>query len=293
MNLLIIEYIKNNLKSYSNNLNYNELSESIILNFNFIKNEISKIENEEIKKKNLKTLGFVFIISNYIINNNHLYLKNVDSFIYDFLVEIYNINSKNKSFNSVLKFNKIETFDILSLLFDELVVEDKIKMLEKEELFIVYNNLIDCYDSTPIKIQFQKDNDNAIIPTKGDNKSSNSGYDLTIISKYKKLGENTFLYDTGIKVKVPLGFYTMIAPRSSISKTGYILSNNIGIIDNSYRGNLLIALTKIDNSKPDLELPLRIGQLIIMPFIHTIAYEVSNISENETSRGAGGFGSTN
>jgi hypothetical protein len=33
------------------------------------------------------------------------------------------------------------------------------------------------------------------------------------------------------------GYYTEIVPRSSISKFGYILSNNIGIIDNNYRGN--------------------------------------------------------
>ena len=56
------------------------------------------------------------------------------------------------------------------------------------------------------------------------------------------------MYDTGIQVKPQYGYYFEIVPRSSLSKSGYILANSIGIIDPSYSGNLYIVLIKIDDN---------------------------------------------
>lgn len=132
----------------------------------------------------------------------------------------------------------------------------------------------------------------AIIPSKTND--SDAGYDLTIIKEVKKLTNNTVLYDTGIKLKVLPGLYAEIVPRSSISKSGYILANSIGVIDASYRGNLFIALTKIDENMPDLVLPFRCCQLIFREQINVKLEEVVNFDEDfeETTRGSGGFGST-
>ena len=80
----------------------------------------------------------------------------------------------------------------------------------------------------------------AIPPTKAH--YSDAGYDLTIIRKVKDIGEKTAMYDTGINLQIPLGYYVEIAPRSSISKSGYMLSNGIGVIDVGYTGNLFICL---------------------------------------------------
>jgi dUTP pyrophosphatase len=87
------------------------------------------------------------------------------------------------------------------------------------------------------------------------------------------------------------GLYAEIVPRSSLSKSGYMLANSIGIIDCSYKGNLYIALTKIDNTMPDLTLPFRCCQLIFREQIHVDLEEVTSFEE-QTSRGSGGFGST-
>jgi dUTP pyrophosphatase len=131
-------------------------------------------------------------------------------------------------------------------------------------------------------------NDDAILPTKGT--SLSVGYDLTCISVHKKLSNKTTLYDTGVTVNPPPGYYTEIIPRSSLSKTGYILSNSIGVIDPDYRGNLLVALTKIDDDVQDIELPFNKVQLVLKKYEN---YKISQVFElNETERGDGAFGST-
>ncbi len=80
--------------------------------------------------------------------------------------------------------------------------------------------------------------------------------------------------------------------RSSISKTGYIVTNSVGIIDNQYRGELLVALTKIDDSKPDLELPVRIAQLIPRQWLDLQPVNVTGVELTSEERGEAGWGST-
>lgn len=131
---------------------------------------------------------------------------------------------------------------------------------------------------------------NAIIPKKAF--EEDAGYDLTIIKKIKDFNSKTSLYDTGIKIEIDEGYYTEIVPRSSISKSGYILANNIGIIDNHYRGNLMIALTKIADDAPEIELPFKCCQLIVREQILSNLIEIDENNLSETKRNDGGFGST-
>jgi deoxyuridine 5'-triphosphate nucleotidohydrolase len=87
------------------------------------------------------------------------------------------------------------------------------------------------------------------------------------------------------------GYYSEIVPRSSISKSGYMLSNSVGIIDQSYRGNIMVSLTKIDSESPDIELPFKCCQLIIRKQYYANMIEVG-YSFDETDRNEGGYGST-
>lgn len=137
-------------------------------------------------------------------------------------------------------------------------------------------------------VLFVRDDSNAVVPTKGTPFAI--GYDLTAISIAKKLTARTTLYDTGIKVQPPCGYYTEILPRSSLSKTGYVLSNSVGTIDPDYTGRLLIALTKVDDSCPDLELPFTRCQLVLRKAEYYNMYETKEL--DETIRGDGSFGST-
>lgn len=117
------------------------------------------------------------------------------------------------------------------------------------------------------------------------------GIDLPCLEVFKKLSDKTTLYETGIAVSPPDGYYLEIVPRSSISKSGYIMSNSFGIIDREYRGTLKVALTKIDDSFPDLECPFTLCQLILRPAYFMNPVRVEELSK--TIRGDGGFGSTN
>jgi len=140
-----------------------------------------------------------------------------------------------------------------------------------------------------INCQVRKVHPDAIIPFKVH--ESDAGYDLTIIKEHKHINNVVTLYDTGIQIQMTKGYYAEIIPRSSIIKTGYMLANNVGIIDNDYRGNLYIALAKIDHLQPNIELPLRCAQLIFRKQEYANFVLIDDFDET-TDRGSGGFGST-
>jgi len=140
-----------------------------------------------------------------------------------------------------------------------------------------------------MSVQFKKAHPLAVTPSKAH--PTDSGYDLVLVEKLKQHGNVTF-YDTGIQVAPPPGFYFDLVGRSSISKSGYMLANSIGIIDHSYRGNIIVALVKIDPSAPDLELPSRLVQIIPRRVWDLPLVDVGNDALTETARGAGGFGSS-
>jgi len=139
-----------------------------------------------------------------------------------------------------------------------------------------------------LKIQFVRTANNAVVPTKAFN--TDAGFDITAIRVHQELDNGVILYDTGIAVRPPDGYYTEIVPRSSISKTGWMLANNIGIIDSSYRGNILIALVPTSDRSIPLEVPFCKCQLIMRKLEDVEMEEVSEL--NETERGDGGFGSS-
>lgn len=139
----------------------------------------------------------------------------------------------------------------------------------------------------------------AVLPYK--THSSDVGYDLTLLRVHKELSPVCTLYDTGIRIQnMPTGLYVEIAPRSSLSKSGYMIANSIGIIDPSYRNNLYVALIKVDPNAPPIQLPFRAAQLI---FRHHVFVSMLPSTDERiigqpmgdamtTARGLGGFGST-
>jgi dUTP pyrophosphatase len=105
----------------------------------------------------------------------------------------------------------------------------------------------------------------------------------------KRVG-NTFWYSTGISVEPPNGFYFDLVPRSSLSKTGFMLANSVGIVDRSYTGDIIVVLNQIDHTMPDLELPFRGVQLIPRSIVHMKPLLVEELLASV--RGSKGFGSS-
>lgn len=140
------------------------------------------------------------------------------------------------------------------------------------------------------QLRFKKCDPDAVIPTKAH--PSDTGYDLTLIGMSKDMsrgGQTIIMFDTGIAVCPPDGYYTEVVPRSSLSKTGFMLANSVGIIDASYRGSIKVVLTG-DDSLHSLQLPFKGFQLILRKLEEVEAIEVDDL--DETTRGTGGFGST-
>jgi dUTP pyrophosphatase len=114
-----------------------------------------------------------------------------------------------------------------------------------------------------LKLRVKKCDPDAVIPTKAH--PSDTGYDLTLIRVSKDMsrgGQTIIMFDTGIAVCPPDGYYTEVVPRSSLSKTGYMLANSVGIIDQSYRGSIKVVLTG-DETLHYLQPPFKGFQLIL------------------------------
>jgi dUTP pyrophosphatase len=116
------------------------------------------------------------------------------------------------------------------------------------------------------------------------------GYDLTLINKVKEIDDYTIMYDTGIIIKPPDGYYTEIVPRSSIVKSGWMLANSIGIIDPTYRDTLRVVLKRMDPCQHEIELPSKLCQLILRKVSND--FDVVEVSHLDKTERTGGFGST-
>ncbi len=103
------------------------------------------------------------------------------------------------------------------------------------------------------------------------------------------LGRN--LIPTGLFIELPVGYEAQIRPRSGLSiKKGITLLNSPGTIDADYRGEIKIILANISNEDFIVNDGERIAQMVIARHEQAEWIEVQELEE--TSRGAGGFGST-
>jgi dUTP pyrophosphatase len=96
---------------------------------------------------------------------------------------------------------------------------------------------------------------------------------------------------TGIKISPPEGYATFVYPRSSVAtKNEIILLNSVGIIDNDYRGEMIVCLKNISDKPFKITLGERIAQAVIQPVLQSDFEYVDKL--DTTQRGKGGFGST-
>ena len=97
---------------------------------------------------------------------------------------------------------------------------------------------------------------------------------------------------TGIAVAIPRGYAGFVLPRSGLaSRHGIALVNSPGLVDSGYRGEMAIIMINTDKRKAfHIKRGDRIAQLVIQKVVEATTIRVSEL--DETSRGAGGFGST-
>ena len=92
-------------------------------------------------------------------------------------------------------------------------------------------------------------------------------------------------------MELPIGFEAQVRPRSGLAaKKGITVLNAPGTIDADYRGEIGVILVNLSNEEFVVEDGERVAQLVIAKHERAEWIQVEELSE--TSRGAGGFGST-
>lgn len=96
---------------------------------------------------------------------------------------------------------------------------------------------------------------------------------------------------TGLFIELPVGYEAQVRPRSGLAaKKGITVLNAPGTVDADYRGEIGVILVNLSNEDFTVENGERVAQLVIAKHERAEWVEVTELSE--TSRGAGGFGST-
>lgn len=99
------------------------------------------------------------------------------------------------------------------------------------------------------------------------------------------------LIPTGLTLALPAGHELQIRPRSGLAlKNGILLANSPGTIDEDYRGELQIIVLNAGNAPFIVERGMRIAQAVLAPVTRATWHETDTLPE--TTRAAGGFGST-
>ena len=165
-------------------------------------------------------------------------------------------------------------------------------------------------------IKYKKLNENFVLPFQAH--TNDGGFDVTCTEIIQE-DEDFVICKIGFACELPEGYKLTLVPRSSFTKTKWVLQNTPGLGDPSYTGEyqyrfraIPISIVKNGNFFTRLiekfrgnqiekytigypEFPYkvgdRIGQVYLESVIPTTWVEVSEL--NATERGDGGFGSTN
>ena len=178
-----------------------------------------------------------------------------------------------------------------------------------------------------MKVLVKKTNENAVIPFK--HYDSDFCYDVTAISE-EEIAPNVWKYGLGIAMQIkrcnevlfsipnpnyrevnmdyslympkdfktccnleytPINFSIDFRPRSSVWKTGMVLSNCQGTIDEGYTNEISAIFYHVFQNMPRYKVSDRIGQIKIGAALPIEFIEVEELKEKD--RGLNGWGSTN
>lgn len=99
------------------------------------------------------------------------------------------------------------------------------------------------------------------------------------------------LIPTGLFVELPQGYEMQVRPRSGLAaKYGVTILNAPGTVDADYRGEVKVILANLSDCEFVVNDGERIAQLVVARHERVEWEQVEQLTD--TSRGAGGFGST-
>jgi dUTP pyrophosphatase len=93
---------------------------------------------------------------------------------------------------------------------------------------------------------------------------------------------------TGISIEIPAGHVGLVWPRSGLA-VRHGIDTLAGVIDSDYRGEVKVVLVNHGKEPVTIAGGDRIAQLLIQPVVRA---RFTRAALGQTTRGAGGFGST-
>lgn len=133
-------------------------------------------------------------------------------------------------------------------------------------------------------------------PTRGTQGSA--GIDFYVPNDYPNSlrriapGERFFI-PSGIKANVPKGFALIAFNKSGVAlKKGLMVG--ACVVDSDYQGEIHLHLVNTSTNDVTIEAGEKLTQFLLIPVDHCVVDEVdeSDLFDDETERGSGGFGST-
>jgi dUTP pyrophosphatase len=133
--------------------------------------------------------------------------------------------------------------------------------------------------------------DTAKLPTRGSEYAAGADLYADISDIVDIAPHSTVKISTGIAIELPENTFGAIFARSGLAtKKGLAPANKVGVIDEDYRGTIIVALHNDTDEMMSIEPGERIAQLVVIPYVpidFTIVDEL-----NDTERGSNGFGSS-
>ncbi|EPB69855.1 putative dUTP diphosphatase [Ancylostoma ceylanicum] len=182
---------------------------------------------------------------------------------------------------------------------DEQVVEKNTLLISKfcYELRGVPNFVLDVRPFQRLTVRFVKLNPDAQEPVYGSAAAAGadlfSAEDCVVpaqgcpVVKFSVTGK--MCVSTGLQVELPFGYYGRVAPRSGLAAKNFI-DVGAGVVDSDYRGELKVLLFNFGSTDFEVKKGDRIAQLICERIAHCTFMQCESLTD--TTRGAGGFGST-
>ena len=131
--------------------------------------------------------------------------------------------------------------------------------------------------------------EDAIIPTRAH--AEDAGWDLYSYTNETIAPHQTVKIGTGIAAAAPLNTFIGIFARSGLAtKNGLRPANCVGVVDSTYRGEIIVALHNDSEIPQQVKYGDRIAQMVVIPYISVDLEEVNEL--DKTERGDGGFGSS-
>lgn len=150
-----------------------------------------------------------------------------------------------------------------------------------------------------VDVKFVKLNKNAKMPTQGSKRAAGCDLyaclrddDTTSDMVYVKIAPHTTVkIGTGIAIKPPNGYFGAIFARSGLAtKQGLRPANCVGVCDEDYTGEYIVAIHNDTDEEQMIAHGDRIAQLLFLPYLNVKFQETDSL--DVTDRGSGGFGST-